>query len=327
MLPTTICAIALASAGVMMAQAPAEPAAPVPQANAAKSTFPPVNLKNFTAVSPSRDEVNAFLKALWGYDSRRLWSVAAILKTTAPGVARVIVLVADASDPSKLQQSEFFTLPDGKHAIAGQVVEFGAKPWEDDRKVLMDRADGPSRGAKSKDLELVEFADLQCPHCKEAQDAMNNLATDFPQAHIVFENLPLVDIHPFAMRAAAEGLCVRKAKGDEAFFRYADTVFSKQESLTPELADQTLATGVAAAGGDPASAAACAKTPEIAAEIKASTKLADDLGVDQTPMLAVNGHLLPITAMPYDVLKRIVAWQAQQDGIAVTVQPTLSNLK
>jgi hypothetical protein len=29
----------------------------------------------------------------------------------------------------------------------------------------------------------------------------------------------------------------------------------------------------------------------------------------------------------YDLLKRIVAYQAQLDGIAVKVQPTLTNLK
>lgn len=318
-------AAAMAACGVTMAQAPAAPA-PAPQAGAVTNPFPPPNLKNFTAASPTRDEVNEFLKALWGYDENRMWSVAAILKTTAPGMAKVVVLVADKSQPGKVQQSEFITTPDGKHAVAGQVVEFGAKPWADNRALLAAQANGPARGAKSKELELVEFADLQCPHCKDAEDTMNNLANDFPQAHIVFENLPL-DIHPYAFRAAAEGLCVRKTKGDEAFFTYTKTVFAKQESLTPELVDQTLATAVAAAGGDPAAAAACAKTPEIAADIKASTKLSDDLGVDQTPTLAVNGHLLPMTAIPYETLKRIIVWQAKQDGVAITLQPSLSTLK
>ncbi len=41
--------------------------------------FPAVNPKNFTAASPTREEVDSFLKALWGYDEERIWSVAAIL--------------------------------------------------------------------------------------------------------------------------------------------------------------------------------------------------------------------------------------------------------
>ena len=44
-------------------------------------------------------------------------------------------------------------------------------------------------------------------------------------------------------------------------------------------------------------------------------------------MLAVNGHLLPIAGIPYDVLKRIIAYQAKMDGIEVHIQPTLGTLK
>ena len=63
--------------------------------------FPAVNPKNFTAASPTTAEVNAFLKQAWGYDENRIWSVAAILKTPAPGVARVVVFVADKTQPDK----------------------------------------------------------------------------------------------------------------------------------------------------------------------------------------------------------------------------------
>ena len=32
-----------------------------------------------------------------------------------------------------------------------------------------------ARGGASKDLELVEFADFQCPHCKEAQPTIDKI--------------------------------------------------------------------------------------------------------------------------------------------------------
>ena len=44
-------------------------------------------------------------------------------------------------------------------------------------------------------------------------------------------------------------------------------------------------------------------------------------------MLAVNGHLLPVGSMSYEVLKKIIVYQAGQDGLVVHVQPTLSNLQ
>ena len=309
------------------AEQAAAPQAPAPQAAAHANPFPAVNPKNFTAASPTADDVNSFLKSIWGYDENRIWSVAAVLATPAPGVSKVVVFVADKNQPGKGTQTIFFTTPDGKHAIADNVIDFGPKPFAESRKTLQERADGPARGAKSNDLQLVEFADLQCPHCKEVQAIMDNIVQDFPQARVVFENYPITSLHPYAFRAAAEGECVRKAKGDAAFFTYAQAVFDTQEGLTAERADATLSAAVTKAGGDPAAAAACAETPAIKDAVNASEKLGTDIGVDQTPMLAVNGHLLPIASIPYETLKKIIAYQAGQDGVVVHVQPTLSTLK
>ena len=318
---------AVVQAGAQTA-AKVTPSAPAPQKGTAANPFPPVDPKNFTAASPTREEVDGFLKSLWGYDENRVWSVAAIEKTKAPGVAKVVVFVDDKLQPGKGASTVFFVTPDGKHALAGNdVVDFGAKPFAETRRVLAERANGPARGAKGNELELVEFADLQCPHCKTAADTMEQLATDFPQAKIVFENFPLSAIHPYAFQAAAEGVCVRKQKGDDAFFTYTKTVFDTQGALTAGSYQSTLDSAVTRAGGDAKAAAACAQTPVAKDEVNASYKLGEDVGVNQTPMLAVNGHLLPISEVPYETLKKIVAYQAQQDGVQVKVQPTLSTLK
>ena len=329
-------ACALAMSATMAAQTvpasntpvPQSSAPAAPQAPAAQPTnpFPPVNPKNFTADTPSVDEVNSFLKALWGYDINRQWQVVGIVKTIAPGVAKVVVLVADKRAPGKTSPLVFFTTPDGKHAIAENVMDFGAKPFADARKVLQERANGPAKGAKGNELLLVEFADLDCDHCREAQQKMESLEQDFPQARIVFENAP-EPTHPYAAQAALQGVCVRKSKGDAAFFAYARAVYAKQAGLTPASADETLKTAVSAAGADPATVAACAALPETKATVDATVKLAQDLGAVQVPMLAVNGHFLAIDSIPYETLKQMIAFQAGQDGISVHLQPTLSTLK
>ena len=82
----TMAAMMVVMAGMgAWAQAPAapvaQPQAPATHATAPVDPFPPVNLKNFTASSPTTAEVNAFLKQSWGFDENRIWSVAAILKT------------------------------------------------------------------------------------------------------------------------------------------------------------------------------------------------------------------------------------------------------
>ena len=329
-------ACALAMGSTMTAQTvpasntpvPQESAPAAPQAPAAQAAnpFPPTNPKNFTAETPSVDEVNSFLKALWGYDINRQWQVVGIVKTPAPGVAKVVVLVADKRAPGKTSPLVFFTTPDGKHAIAENVMDFGAKPFADARKALLERASGPAKGAKGNDLLLVEFADLNCDRCREAQEKIDSLEQDFPQARIVFENAPSSD-HPYAAQAALDGVCVRKTKGDSAFFAYARAVYAKQAGLTPASADETLKTAITAAGADPAAVAACAALPETKATVEATVKLAQDLGALQIPMLAVNGHFLAVDSVPYETLKQMIAFQAGQDGVTVHLQPTLTTLK
>jgi protein-disulfide isomerase len=305
----------------------AEPQAPTPKVAAPANPFPPVNLKNFTADSPTSADVDAFLKAIWGYDENRIWSVAAILKTPAPGVAKVVVYVADKTQAGKGTQTAFFITPDGKHAIADNVIDFGPKPFAVNRTVLQDRADGPAEGAASKDLLLVEFADLQDPRSKLAQDSMNKLVTDFPQARIVVENTALNDARPLSMRAAAEGACVAKLKGSAAFFLYEQAVFDKEDMLKPDSLDTVLGAAVTSAGGDPKAVAACAATPAARQAVVAANTLAADISAEQTPVIAVNGHILPIDAVKYETLKKIIAFQAGQDGIVVHLQPTLSNIQ
>ncbi|HWE84818.1 MAG TPA: thioredoxin domain-containing protein [Terracidiphilus sp.] len=293
---------------------PQQPSAPAPRQ---PTTFPVPNAKDFTASSPTREQINQFLTASWGYDENRIWQVQGILKTPVEGVSKVIVFVGDKSGKEKGGGFMFWALPDGKHIIAGEdVYPFGAKPYAENRAKLQQDANGPYRGSASKDLELVEFADFECPHCKEAQANMDKLATDFPKARIVFENFPLERIHPQARLAAEYGDCVTKLGSSTAFFQFADATFEGQEGLaTADGATLTLNSAVTKAGLDPAKVAACAATPATAADVDISVKLAQDLNINQTPMLMVNGRQVPVGGIAYDTLKKIVEYQEKLDGI------------
>ena len=332
LVPAVVCNAQQGAAG-----ATATPAAPgaasglqlstLPSGGTAPDPFPPADPKNFTAASPTAATVDGFLKALWGYDLNRVWRVEGIQATAAPGVSRVTVFVSDKTPGSKVQPSAFFVTPDGRHAIAGDgVISFGAKPFAEARDLLQQRADGPYRGSANKQLMLVEFADMQCPHCKEAQRTMDQLAKDFPGARIVYQNFPLSAIHPVAMKAAAYGVCVAKQK-TEAVFPFLQAVYDAQDGLTTESADLTLRQAGTKAGLDSGAVDVCAATPATAGTVAASLKLGESVGVDQTPLLAVNGHLLPINQVPYETLKTIVAFQAAQDGVAAAAAPAASGTK
>ncbi len=304
------------SAPAPSATAPSAPA-PSAAANPNANPFPPTVPADFTGATPTKQEVDAFLHASWGYDTNRIWQVQAILKTPVDGVSKIVVLVADKGKPKEQVNSlVFFSLPDGKHIVAGDVLPFGSKPFEQNRKRLR-QAGGPSQGAASTDLNFVEFADFECPHCAEAQGTITKLLADYPDAHFVFENFPLVQVHSEAFKAAAYGVCVAKESGNPAFFKFADAVFEAQSGLTPQASDGTLKAAVTKAGGDAAKVAACSSTPQTRDAVNAQLQLGQAVGVDATPTLFVNGRGLPVGAVPYETLRNIVDFQAKEDGISV----------
>ena len=291
------------------------PSAPAPAA----PVLPAPNPADFTAASPTKDVVNAFLRANWGYDDSRIFQVQAILKTPVEGISKVVVLTADRGGKNNQVQSlAFFVMPDGKHIIASdQMINFGADPFAEVRQLIREKADGPYRGSASKDLELVEFADFQCPHCKEAQANMDKLVADFPKARIVFQNWPIASIHPASVQAAEYGLCVSKQGGSPAFFQFAAAVFDGQEGLaSQDGATLTLNSAVVKAGLDPAKIAACAADPQVKAQVDASVELGAEVDIRQVPTLVVNGREVLANA-PYDELKKIVEYQAKMDNVSL----------
>jgi protein-disulfide isomerase len=73
---------------------------------------------------------------------------------------------------------------------------------------------------------------------------------------------------------------------------------------------------VTKAGLDPAKIKACSLTPETGAAVEAGVKLAQDLNINQTPILVINGRQVPIGGLAYDTLKQIVEYQIKLDGVA-----------
>lgn len=300
-------------------QTPTTPpaAAPAPAAPAAAPAFPKPDPADFTSDTPSKETVNAFMQANLGFDQNAMWQVQAIQKTQLPGINRVVVFVGDKSGKQQPYRFAFLTAPDMKHIMVGdRIIPFGEHPFEEHRTILQQKANGPYRGSASKDLELVEFADFQCPHCKAAQANMDKLVTDFPNARVVFQNDPIPSIHPESVTAAQYGQCVAKLGGNAAFFTFASAVFDGQEGLaTADGATLTLNSAVTKAGLEPAKVQACANTPETKSAVEASMQLAKDLDISSVPTLAINGRQVPANA-PYETLKQIIEYQMKQDGIS-----------
>jgi len=257
---------------------------------------------------PSEATVDSFMQQTFGYEPNVTWKVSSIKPAPVPGLAQVDVVLAS---PQGQQSSRFYVTADGEHAVVGEIIPFGAKPFDHARKTLEKGISGPSRGPKDASVMVVEFGDLQCPACKAAQPAIEALIAAEPNTRFVFQNFPL-EMHNWAAKGAAYADCVGQAS-NEAFWKFIAKTYETQADITAENADQKLTALADGAGVKGADIAACANTPVTKAHVDASLALGKSVNVNGTPTLFVNGRSMGnISQVPAETLKGLVDFAAKQ---------------
>ena len=256
---------------------------------------------------PSEEMVNAFLQQTFGYDPQLTWKIVSIKPSKAEGLAEVNVQM---SSPQGQGGQNFFVSADGKHAVVGDIIPFGKHPFEAARLELQKKVTGPARGPANAPVMIVEFSDLQCPHCKEANPTIERLLKEEPNIHFVFQNFPL-PIHNWARKAAAYADCTAKLSND-AFWKFISSVYEAQAEITAENADQKLTELADKAGVKGSDVAACSTQPDTQAHIEASVNVGTSVDVNSTPTLFINGRPVGVNANNYDSLKQLVDFAAKE---------------
>ena len=257
---------------------------------------------------PSQAEIDAALKRNFGYDPAVTWQIYDIRESAIPGITDVLVSM------NKQAPVHLYLSADGQNAIVGELMPFGTNPFAPARQQLR-AADGPARGPQTATVSMIEFSDLECPHCKAAQPILEKLSADFPQVRYVFQQFPLpANIHPWALKAAQYADCAGRM-APAAFWKYIDTIFENQGGIALATADDKLKELATAAGLDAQKISACAATPETAARIQKSMDLGKSLEVNSTPTVFINGRrVLGPANIPYDQLKALVQFELDHAG-------------
>lgn len=202
----------------------------------------------------------------------------------------------------------FLISADGKHIIRGALFRTDEPPYAADAARI--RTEGhPAFGAEQAGkprLQLVVFSDFQCNFCREeARSLRENLPKAYPgEFRLVFRDLPLDQIHPWARPAAVAGRCAFR-QGSELFWKYHDWVFDKQSEIKPDTFRARAVEWLRSAGGDEKAFVACLDSPEPASEVAASVAEARQLRIQSTPTLYVNGRALA-GSIPWPQLKSIL---------------------
>src|SRR5712671_2194955 len=290
----------LCLAAAMAAQTKPAPAKPAVNHEAASTPTTP------NTGMPSEEAVNAFMQQMVGYNPGVTWRVADIRPTIVPGLTEVTVVITDSQNSNT---NKFYVTSDGKHAVTGDIIPFGPQPFEQDRVKLEKGVNGPAKGPAKAPVTIVEFSDLQCPHCKQVAPTIDKLLVEEPGAHFVFQNFPLPN-HNWAEKAADYVDCIGRASND-AVWKFIQKTFVQQESITEANADEKLKAIATESGANADQIAECAAKPDAKARIQASVALGKSVGVNGTPAIFVNGRMLG-GGIPPEVLKQIVDFQASQ---------------
>jgi protein-disulfide isomerase len=261
------------------------------------------------ATLPSKEEVDAALKRTFGYDPAITWEIYDIRSSIIPGVPEILISV------NKQTPNHIYLSPDHENAIIGNLIPFGLNPFASARTKLQ-AADGPAKGPQTPVISIIEFSDLECPHCKAAQPVLEKLVTDFPQVRYVFQQFPLpASLHPWAMKAAQYSDCSAHGDSKDAFWKFTDSVFENQGGIAAATADDKLKELATAAGLDAQQLATCAASPATEARIKKSLDLGQALEVNETPTVFINGRRVQsIASIPYDQLKNLVQFEIDHAG-------------
>ena len=263
-----------------------------------------------SAALPSEDTVNAFMHETMGYDPSITWKIEDIRPSDAEGLAEVTLLVGNGQGS---QLNKFYVTADGKHAVMGQIIPFGEHPFADTAQKLNAGLNGPSRGPATAPVTVVEFSDLQCPHCKAAHPVLDKLLTEDTNVRIVYQNFPLPG-HDWADLAAGYADCIGRKSGsnnNDNFWKFVGAVFDAQSDITAANAAEKLTALADQSGQKGTEIAACAANPDTTARVQHSIALGKSVGVNGTPTVFINGRsITSLASVPFDTLKKLVDFSA-----------------
>lgn len=169
----------------------------------------------------------------------------------------------------------------------------------------------PIRGNPTAKVTVINFDDLECPYCARLHQELFPATLDHYKdlVRFVYKDDPLSEIHPWAMHAAVDANCLAAQSGD-VYWTYVDYLHAHGDEVTGSDHDlqksfatlDRIAHQEAILGKlDESLLNAClAKQDET--QIRASAKLAEDLGIDGTPAVYVNGERVNGGAVPQNEL-------------------------
>jgi protein-disulfide isomerase len=165
-------------------------------------------------------------------------------------------------------------------------------------RVMVSAGSSPVKGSASAPIELIEFADFECPYCLQASPTVKKVLDAYgDRIRFVYRNFPLQN-HPHARPAAEAAQC---ANEQGQFWAYHDRLFGDPGKLSDGELKQT----AAALGLNADQFNKCVDDHKFAKVVETDAEAGADAGVTGTPAFFINGRPLS-GAQPFEAFKRVI---------------------
>ncbi len=232
-----------------------------------------------------RKSVEAYLRNLyaWGPD---------VLVTIGPfkeaGATGLLETTAEVSMGEQKDSAKIYVSRDGKYLFRGEMADLSKDPLAEMRAKLRTQ-DAPFTGDPKAPVTLVEFADFECPMCRQLHDVLRTTLPNYPQARLIFKDFPLSNIHPWARTAALAGRCAYNQE-PRSFWALYDKIYDNQAVISAENVWNKMMDYAQQVGLDADALKACMSSPEAAKAVDDSIANGKLVEVTSTPTLFVNGR-------------------------------------
>lgn len=162
-------------------------------------------------------------------------------------------------------------------------------------------------GSAEAPVVIVEYSDFQCPYCAMAHPTIKKVVESSEgKVALVYRDFPLDAIHPEARPAIEAAECVARELGNDAYWKFAETLFANQESLGSALYAKT----AQSLGADSTAFSACTSAKTFDGTIDEELGEGASAGGTGTPFFVVIGKDGTRTsfsgALPYAQMKSII---------------------
>ncbi|HET7207157.1 MAG TPA: thioredoxin domain-containing protein [Terriglobales bacterium] len=231
-------------------------------------------------------------------------------------------LVVTLNNSERKQDVDFLLSKDRNQLIRITKLDLTKDPYTEVMKKI-DTSGRPTRGNKDAKVVAVNYDDFECPYCSRMHQSL------FPAVFkeygdrvlFIYKDFPLVEIHPWAMRAAVNANCLA-AQSNDAYWDFADYIHANRSVVdsekTPDARNGALDKITLEQGQkhnvDAAKLQACIKAQNQDA-VRASMREADGLGISATPTMFINGEKVD-GALPPPMLRAVLDRALKDAGVA-----------